>query len=142
MFAYPEESMEALTAPARQMFEMWISFFPTAPLFGVAWRFAPDHPIFTPNGATTEPEAAEAPAPQAPAVAKSPAGDGGSIERIRGIGPRLAAELNEKGITTVSQIAAMSEKDLAKIDATLTAFRGRCFRDDWIGQAKELMAAA
>ena len=142
MFAYPEESMEALTAPARQMFEMWISFFPTAPLFGVAWRFAPDHPIFSPNGTSIEPEGTPTAAPPAPAKAEAPVGDGGSIERIRGIGPRLAAELNEKGITTVAQIAAMSEKELAKIDATLTAFRGRCFRDDWIGQAKELMAAA
>ena len=46
------------------------------------------------------------------------------------------------GITTVAQIAALKAKELADIDAKLTTIKGRCYRDDWVGQAKAMLAAA
>lgn len=190
MFAYDKNSMEAMTGPAREIFEQWISFFPTAPLFGVEWRFADsvrkypvDLAMFTPGfnmfagfpSAETAKPAARKPRPATPQAkpdpveaavvvkaapakihktekssaepATNPADgsapavkDGGSVEQIRGIGPRLAAELAGMGITTIAQIAALSKAELTRIDARLTTIKGRCFRDDWVGQAKALMA--
>ena len=31
-------------------------------------------------------------------------------------------------------------EDLEIVDASLTSFKGRCYRDDWVGQAKALLA--
>ena len=244
MLPYDKKSLDAMAGPAREMFEQWISFFPTAPLFGVKWRFAPDGKgldaglkMFSPEAmmnalaprapadkpvvktevrttaakpaaseppvaaaktvkttpvaeepaktvakaavkpaakavkapaakaaatksapvkaaaktktvkapaksdvaqkAAPKPAARKAPAAKAPAKAKA---EGGPVDQIKGIGPRLAAELNEMGITSVGQIAAMSKSDMAKVDEKLTTIKGRCYRDDWIGQAKALMA--
>ncbi|HUS55365.1 MAG TPA: hypothetical protein VMY41_15350 [Thermohalobaculum sp.] len=39
----------------------------------------------------------------------------------------------------LSQIANFSKRDLTRIDKKLTAFKGRCFRDDWVGQAKAIV---
>ena len=47
MSTFDQKSMDAFTGPAREIFEAWISFFPTAPLFGVKWRFAPDFEPFS-----------------------------------------------------------------------------------------------
>lgn len=248
MLPYDKKTLDAMAGPARDMFEQWISFFPTAPLFGVKWRFAPDgadlqaglKKMFSPeammgalaprmpadrpvvkaevptpvakpapaearvqaapvaeapakpvatadakpaedvakpavakpavskaNAATAAPTAKSANAPEnaaadklsgtkpttatsKPAAKKAAAAkaqapvetkiEGGPVDKIKGIGPRLAAELGAMGITSVGQIAALSRSDMAKIDAELTTIKGRCFRDDWIGQAKALMA--
>ena len=58
---------------------------------------------------------------------------------IKGIGPGLAGQLNGMGIYRLSQIANFSKRDLTRIDKKLTAFKGRCFRDDWVGQAKAIV---
>lgn len=153
MLHYDRKSMDAFAAPAREMFEAWISLFPTAPLFGVPWRFAPDFSLFTEikaprpyvprikADATDAETVAPAPVADEP-VAAAPANDGGNVVQIRGIGPRLAAELAEMGINTVADLAALSNDDLARIDAQLTTIKGRCYRDDWVGQAKALLAGA
>jgi predicted flap endonuclease-1-like 5' DNA nuclease len=60
------------------------------------------------------------------------------LRQIKGIGPKLAAMLGEMGITRFSQIAAMSEADLAALDARLGAFQGRPARDRWQEQARLL----
>lgn len=61
------------------------------------------------------------------------------LKLVKGIGPALEKQLNGLGVYTFSQMAAFSEDDLKWIDENLTAFKGRCFRDDWIGQAKDLI---
>lgn len=66
-----------------------------------------------------------------------PADKPDDIEMIRGIGPVLRVKLNELGITTFKQIAALSPEDIQRIDAVLD-FRGRIEREDWIGQARTL----
>ncbi|MDT8344076.1 MAG: hypothetical protein RQ752_06550 [Thermohalobaculum sp.] len=62
------------------------------------------------------------------------------LKLIKGIGPGLEKQLNALGVYRFDQIAAFSEADLAWVDANLTAFKGRCFRDDWIGQARAHLA--
>lgn len=60
------------------------------------------------------------------------------LKMIRGVGPGLESKLNALGIYTFDQIAEFSDDNLVWVDENLTAFKGRCFRDDWIGQAKSL----
>lgn len=237
------EAPEEIGFTTTSVFEYWVSFWPVAPYFGVAWRFAPMFAPFTPIAemyersvdrmlsaagdqldksmqqsrdtalATVETvtetvtettvhaleEAAEVmqapraateafrgaeisevlapPAPVDEAVLKpvpapvaealdevadaapaplesdmSPApmrpanlldaapDDADNLKEIKGIGPKLEEQLNGLGVYKLSQIAGFSEEDLRWIDENLTAFKGRCFRDDWVARAKDLMA--
>ena len=147
-----------LMAPAQELFEEWISYFPTAPLFGVTYRFAgaAANPLdaWVGWGASAPREDTAAPAekaeiielvptrstaPEAPAEQPASAIADDDIKRIKGIGPKLADELADMGITSLAQIAALTPDDLARIDAALTSITGRCYRDDWVGQAKALI---
>lgn len=58
------------------------------------------------------------------------------LKTLKGVGPGLEKQLNDLGVWRLDQIAKMSDPDLVWIDANLTTFKGRCFRDDWVGQAK------
>ena len=245
---FPKDSLEDMMKPGREAFEYWISFWPTAPMFGVEWRFGnmmpgmdkmmpgmdkmmpgmvammpamqafmPQPPVAKkPNPAAAAPAAApakpaaeatpapkpkpapsnvaavadeepaakpavrktaakkatakpavvektapvkaEKPAPKAKAKAapktkaKAKTKDGkpstlmvekpaqvDDLKMIKGVGPGLERELNALGVYQFSQMAGFSKDDLTWIDSNLTAFKGRCFRDDWIGQAKALM---
>ncbi len=60
------------------------------------------------------------------------------LKRIKGIGPKLERLLNENGITSFDQIAALSEAEVDALDEQLHEFRGRIRRDGWLGQAREL----
>jgi predicted flap endonuclease-1-like 5' DNA nuclease len=60
------------------------------------------------------------------------------LKRIGGIGETLEAALNARGIYHFDQIAAWTPEEVAWIDAHLVEFRGRCTRDDWVGQARQL----
>lgn len=64
----------------------------------------------------------------------------GDITQLKGLGPKLAAQLAELGITRVDQIAAMSTTEIEQLDAKLGAFKGRIARDRWVEQAKLLSA--
>lgn len=59
------------------------------------------------------------------------------LKRITGIGPKIAKKLNSLGIYHFHQLAALSPKGLADLDARLGT-RGRAIRDDWAGQARRL----
>ena len=74
------------------------------------------------------------------AVARKPAVVSGAddLKRISGIGPKLEAVLKGLGVTSVSQIAAWKDADIARFDKEL-GFEGRIKRDDWVGQAKALL---
>lgn len=58
---------------------------------------------------------------------------------ISGIGPTIEKKLIAAGITSWSQIAAWGPDELAKFDKEL-ALRGRATREEWVEQAKELLA--
>ncbi len=62
------------------------------------------------------------------------------LKIIKGVGPKLEAELNGLGIYTFAQIADFSEENLAWLARNLTSVRGRGIRGDLVEQAKELAA--
>ena len=75
----------------------------------------------------------------APKAAEAAAGVKDDVELIGGVGPALKKKLAEAGVTTLSQIAAMSAADMAKLDEDLK-LGGRTEREEWVEQAKELLA--
>lgn len=78
------------------------------------------------------------PDPIAGAIAlavNAPTGDPDDLRQIKGLGPRVAARLNELGITRFDQIAALTPADVTALDAQLGSFAGRIDRDRWIEQA-------
>jgi large subunit ribosomal protein L21 len=86
---------------------------------------------------------AAAPAKKAeskPAAKAKPAADfTDDIKLIGGVGPALEKKLNAAGITSLTQIAAWKKADVAKFDEELE-FHGRIERDEWVAQAKDLIA--
>ncbi len=86
--------------------------------------------------------AAKAPA-KAPAAAKKAAAPKtdiiDDIKLIGGVGPALEKKLNGAGITSLKEIAAMDAKKIAQLDDDLK-LGGRTEREEWIEQAKELLA--
>lgn len=57
---------------------------------------------------------------------------------LKGVGPKFAELLNERGIIKFAQIAHLTADELARLDPTLGAFRGRIARDRIIEQADYL----
>ena len=66
----------------------------------------------------------------------APKGKGDDLTEIKGIGPVAAGQLNEQGITTFKQIAALSDDDIARIDENMPFSADQI--SDWRDQAKEL----
>jgi predicted flap endonuclease-1-like 5' DNA nuclease len=62
------------------------------------------------------------------------------LQQIRGVGPAIEKTLNELGIYRYQQISNMSEYDIDRIARRLKGFHSRIYREDWIGQARELDA--
>ena len=60
------------------------------------------------------------------------------LKMIKGIGPAIQKTLNEMGIRRFGQIADMSEYDIDRVAQRLKGFRSRIYREDWIGQARDL----
>lgn len=60
------------------------------------------------------------------------------LQMIKGVGPAIEKTLNEMGIVSFRQIADMSEYDIDRVARRLKGFRTRIYREDWIGQAREL----
>jgi predicted flap endonuclease-1-like 5' DNA nuclease len=58
--------------------------------------------------------------------------------RLKGVGPKLATILNERGITRFEQIAKLSREQVEALDASLGAFKGRFERDRILEQADYL----
>ena len=61
------------------------------------------------------------------------------LKMIKGVGPAIEKTLNDLGIWSFDQIAEMSEYDIDRVAQQLKGFRSRIYREDWIGQARELM---
>lgn len=86
--------------------------------------------------ATKKAASKEAAASDAPA-AKADAQD--DLKLISGVGPALEKKLHAAGVTSLKQVAEFTKADVERIDAELS-FKGRIDREDWISQAKELLA--
>lgn len=61
------------------------------------------------------------------------------LTMISGLGPKLEHRLNEQGITTLDQIASWNISDIEAIEEKMGNLQNRIRRDDWVGQAKELL---
>ena len=61
------------------------------------------------------------------------------LTAIRGIGPKLAVQLNDLGVRDIEQIAAIEAEELGSEDHVLHGFQGRILRDGWIEQASALL---
>lgn len=66
------------------------------------------------------------------------AGPPDDLTRIKGLGPKAAAQLKLLGITRFAQIAALDGAQVQAIDDQMGVFRGRLERDRWIDQARLL----
>jgi len=64
--------------------------------------------------------------------------DRDNLKLIKGIGPAIEKTLHELGIFRFQQIADMSEYDIDRIAKHLKGFRSRIYRENWIGQARDL----
>jgi large subunit ribosomal protein L21 len=61
------------------------------------------------------------------------------VSLIDGVGPKLVKELASVGITKLTQIAGFTAAELAKVDTKLD-LKGRSVREEWIAQAKSMIA--
>jgi len=60
------------------------------------------------------------------------------LKKISGVGPKLEETLNKLGVYQFAQVASWTNDEIMWVDDNLS-FKGRIERDDWIGQATELM---
>ncbi len=156
---------DATTKERREAVEDAVSSGVSAPATLAAPPVAPPPPPLSPSPVEEPVIAVEPPAVEEPPIADEPiaaaaaydanpatlAADiiantpvaeplAGNITQLKGLGPKLATQLAELGITRVDQIAAMSAAEIAELDAKLGAFKGRIARDRWVEQAKLLSA--
>ena len=95
-------------------------------------------------GASSVPQAEELPA--APAAEggferlTAPRGAPDDMTKIHGVGPEIAAKINEAGIFHYSQLAALDESSVTSLDGELK-LSGKIERDKWVEQAKAFEAA-
>ena len=78
-------------------------------------------------------------APIAPAAPTQAYADG-PVTQLKGLGPKVAAQLGTLGVSTVGEMAALSDSEAQRIDAQLGNFTGRMGRDRGIEQARLLAA--
>lgn len=66
------------------------------------------------------------------------AGEKDDLQQIKGVGPAIEKTLNDLGIYSFDQIAQMSEHEIDRVAQRVKGFRSRVYRQDWIGQARDL----
>ncbi len=100
-------------------------------------------PVHNPNRLTDGRDASNDPidaATQTVESAEEPLdGAKDNLKKIKGVGPAIEKTLNELGIFRFEQIADMSEYDIDRVAQRLKGFHSRIYREDWIGQARELL---
>jgi predicted flap endonuclease-1-like 5' DNA nuclease len=108
-------------------------------------------PAAKPKAAPAAKKAAPAPSAKPKAVAKPKAAPQAKpapvkpsipddLALLKGVGPKLVAQLKTLGVTSFEQVASWSAGDIAEIDSKLGVFAGRITRDNWVDQAKLLVA--
>ena len=80
--------------------------------------------------------AAPTPAEREALVAEVAADD---VSLIGGVGPKIQKQLHDAGITSLAQIAEMSDEAIFELDEKLS-LKGRTKREEWVEQAKDLLA--
>jgi NADH-quinone oxidoreductase subunit E len=74
-----------------------------------------------------------------PAALAAPEGQPDDLKKISGIGPGIEKMLHELGVFHYRQIAAFTPENVAWVNQRLR-FKGRIERENWIGQARTLVA--
>jgi large subunit ribosomal protein L21 len=82
---------------------------------------------------------AETKAKAAPAAKAEAPAFKDDVKMIGGVGPALEKKLAAAGVTSLTQIAAFTAEDIARLDEELN-FKGRIEREEWVEQAKDLIA--
>lgn len=83
-----------------------------------------------------KPATEEKSAPKKAAPAAKGADKGDDLKTIKGVGPKAAEQLNEAGIKTFAQLAALSDKKIDELDADMPFSAAQL--KDWRDQAKAL----
>jgi predicted flap endonuclease-1-like 5' DNA nuclease len=65
---------------------------------------------------------------------------GDDLKQITGIGAALEKKLKENGISTLRQLADLSNDDIAQLEQQVMRFPGRIKREKWVQQAKKLIS--
>jgi predicted flap endonuclease-1-like 5' DNA nuclease/uncharacterized protein YoxC len=73
-----------------------------------------------------------------PRTDEQPQGLRDDLKQIKGVGPAIEKTLNDMGIFRYQQIADMTEFDIDRVAEKLKGFHSRIYRENWIGQAREL----
>jgi len=60
------------------------------------------------------------------------------LQRMKGVGPKLAEALHERGFLRFEQLAHLTPEEVERLDAQLGAFNGRLQRDRIVDQADYL----
>jgi predicted flap endonuclease-1-like 5' DNA nuclease len=68
-------------------------------------------------------------------VVRAPAGPADDLRKLKGVGPKFVARLNELGITRFDQLAGLNANEVAHLDERMGPFQGRLARDRIIEQA-------
>lgn len=68
------------------------------------------------------------------------AASGDDLKQISGIGPGLEKKLKAGGITTLKQIAELTDADVADLEERIIRFSGRIKREQWVEQARKLVS--
>lgn len=79
------------------------------------------------------------PAADAKPAASTASGIVDDVKMIGGVGPALEKKLAALGVTSLKHIAEFDAAEIERVDAELN-FKGRIEREEWIEQAKELLA--
>ncbi len=94
------------------------------------------------DGAEEPPELPEERVPEERLFLLEPQEDSAhdDLTRIEGIGPFLQQKLFEVNITTFQQIASLTSQDVQTLTRKIGYIPGRIEKDNWVGQARSLMA--
>jgi large subunit ribosomal protein L21 len=98
--------------------------------------------ILSVGGEAAKPAAKAAKAPKAeaaPAAVTAEAIDASNLSLISGIGPTIEKKLRAAGVASWNDIAAWSDEDIVRLDTELK-LGGRATKEEWVDQAKELLA--
>ena len=105
-----------------------------AALAGSGGETADQAPASKPKKAAAKADAADAAAVALPTL-DGPDGDADDFTTLKGVGPKLAGQLNEMGFYHFWQITKLSDDEAQALDGQVG---GRLLRDDWKTQISEL----
>lgn len=123
---------------------VWISCRGQQVMDGDAWQ--PDLPRDLPQPGREPAPVAEEPVTRAAAPVETPEvaapqAQVDDLKQIKGIGPKLEEVLRAEGVTGFAQIAAWDEAEIDRFAERLGRLGRRIRSDDWVGQARALVAA-